>query len=274
MNSKQKRAQKARRMKYLTHLRYAWPVFGAVLILLSLAVPCLQYTTNQTGTEEPISGFALMANAWNEVRACLFGGAQQTNMNLIFSRTVLILLIVFWVLFVFGFAVSVWVWLLWLRYEKTKRNESSEFLWFATLIPNRPVLCILQGLVLPLSVFPYLLSHLYRSMLYVAVDLKSLFLNPLWIGLLTVVGTAVFSCCTAAYEKKSGKNLFGAFKRKENASANGAELSEQEKASGASAAQSREEASAALAKREQAERIARALLRENVEADDRQEEKD
>lgn len=190
------------------YLRYALPLISVVLCLICMAVPMLQYTNNQSGTDEPISAFTLMKNSWDQVRNYLFGTAEQTNGNLIFSRTVLITLILFWILFSVSAVVAVWSLLAVVRYTEKGSEEDLGRIWFVTLIPNRIVLCILSGLMIPLTAFPRLLTVFYRKIIYVAVGLKVYGIDPMITAILLVVAISVLSAVTAGYEKKLAMDPF------------------------------------------------------------------
>ena len=236
--------------------RYLFPLICAVLIFAALCVPCLQYTNNQSGTDEPISAMSLMKNSWDQVRNYLFGTGEQTNGNMQFSQTVLVLLILFWLLFALGVAAAVWAWLAFLRYAEEGRENETGRVWFITLIPNRIVLCVLCALMLPVACFPHVVIWLYRS-IYVAVELKVYVLDPMWLALALYAALILLSSVSAGYEKSLRMDLFRKPKERkgetEETDFDEREGSE-EKTDGLSSAQEN-------AQRAQAERIAR-LLRE------------
>ena len=171
MSNKYERMKKERNIRNWIFLRYSMPLITVVMTLIFMAIPSLQYTNNQSGTDDPISAFTLMKNSWDQVRHYLFGTAEQTNGNIIFSRTVLICLIVFWILFAVSAAVAVWSFFAAMRYTDRETEENRGRIWFLTLIPNRIALTIYGMLMIPLTAFPWLLILLYRN-LYVAVSLK------------------------------------------------------------------------------------------------------
>ena len=74
--------------------RMVTPVASLILMTVSLYIPCLRFTTADTGTGDVISVAALVDNAWNQARKFLFGDGELTEVNEIFSRTVLILVAV------------------------------------------------------------------------------------------------------------------------------------------------------------------------------------
>lgn len=201
MSKKYERMQRARRARNWTLLRYAMPLVSVVLTLIFMAIPSLQYTNNQSGTDDPISAFTLMGNSWDQVRTYLFGTAEQTGGNIIFSRTVLILLIVFWVLFALSAATAIWSLRAGFRYTERDCEDDRGRLWFITLIPNRIALTIYGALMIPLAAFPRILIVLYRN-LYVSVSLEVHGIEPLWVAILLTVGTAILSAVTVKDERK------------------------------------------------------------------------
>ncbi len=250
--NKERRRKQQERRQALIALRYWLPLIWAVLVPLSFCIPCLQYTTNQTGTEEPISGFELMSNAWSYARECLFGGTQQTNGDLQFSGWVVGLLIAFWALYLVGVAAAVWG--LWASYRYVGEDTDREVgrLWFITVIPNRVVLCLLCGLMLPISAFPWLMVPLYR-IIYVAVTLELLFVGPLSVGLLFCGGMIALSAVCAPYERRLCMDAFRKTDEEEDEEEAEDEIDENAEET------AEEDLYLAAVKREQAIRIAKLL---------------
>ena len=201
MSKKYERMRRERKARSLMLLRYSMPMISVLLTLIFMAIPSLQYTDNQSGTQDPISAFTLMGNSWDKVRTYLFGTAEQTNGNIIFSRTVLILLIVFWVLFAVATAVALWSMWAGFRYTDRESEEDRGRLWFITLIPNRIVLTAYGVLMLPLAAFPWMLIGLYKN-LYVAVTLEIRGIAPVWAALFLLAATAILSVLSAKHERR------------------------------------------------------------------------
>ncbi len=218
--------KKKERQRVLSFVRYLCPVIWAVLTPLILLFPTLQYTTNQTGIEDPLSGFGLMSNAWQYSRECLFGTeVEQTAGNLQFSRTVLILIALFWVLYAAGAALSVWGLYARVRYTDRDTDAAPGRLWLVTVIPNRWVLCLGTALMLPVSLFHWLMVPLYRT-LYVSVSLRILGLDPLWLSLFFFLFGAALSVLTASWERAGGYDIFR--KPKEPVAEEGEQTEEEE----------------------------------------------
>ncbi len=202
MSNKYERLKRERRQRAWIFVRYAMPLVSVILCLMFMAIPVLRYTNNQSGTDDPISALTLMKNSWDQVRHYLFGASEQTNGNIIFSRTVLICLILFWILFAVSAVVAVWSLLAVVRYTEKGSEADHGRIWFLTLIPNRIALCILGGLMIPLTAFPRLLIVFYRKIIYVAVELKVYGIDPMIVALALTLVTVVLSVVTAGYEKK------------------------------------------------------------------------
>ncbi len=203
----QKRKKQARE-RAVSLVCYLCPVVWAALTPLTLLIPSLQYNNNQTGTGEPLSALGLMSNAWQYGRECLFGSdVEQTAGNLQFSKTVMLLLVALWLLYLVGAAAALWGLYAYLKFQGSDTDAHSGRLWFVTLIPNRGVLCLLCGLMLPLTLFHWLMVPLYRT-LYVSVSLRILGFDPLWVSGLLLVTCAILWAVTAPKERAGRYDIF------------------------------------------------------------------
>ncbi len=273
MSNKRKQIRVIGQKRGWIYVRYLFPLICALLIFAVLLIPCLQYSNNQSGTDEPISAVRLMKNSWDQVRNYLFGSGTQTNGNIQFSRTVLVLLILFWILFFAGIAVALWAFVAFLHYAEEDRGDQVGRIWFITLIPNRTVLCVLYALMLPLPCFPRIVILLYRS-IYVAVELRIHWLDPMWVAFFLFAVTVVLSCITAKEERALRMDLFRKPKKpvRRDEEKLGEERKEKESAE-PDAVDLTYEKKAEEARRAQAERIARLLRAEQV-SDTENERKD
>ena len=157
------------------------PVF-LTLMTVSLYIPCLRFTTADTGTGETISLAALLGNAWEQVREFLFGAEELSAANETFSWTVLILILVCVLLYLVGAVATVWSSVGAIHYASELKERGTARALYLTLFPNRIATCIWQGLVLPLLAFPRLLVLCYDRVLYYPVILHTTFPEPLLIG--------------------------------------------------------------------------------------------
>ncbi len=162
--------------------RTVFPMAALLLMTVSLCIPCLRFTTADTGTGAVISVASLVKNGWNQARNFLFGGGDLSEVNEIFSWAVLILVAVCVLTYLIAAVLTVWSSVGAIRYALEPKESGTERALYLTLFPNRIVTCAWQGLVLPLLAFPRLLMLCYDKILYYPVILNLTFPEPLLIG--------------------------------------------------------------------------------------------
>ena len=92
-------------MKWI-YLRYIYPSVASFLSFLLLFLPCFRFIT-KGGNNTAVSLFELTRNSWEQGTRCLWGsGIEQSVGNIYFSRSVIIMVAVFYLLFIFAIAVS------------------------------------------------------------------------------------------------------------------------------------------------------------------------
>ena len=175
--------QKQRRARGWVLAKQIYPLVMIVLILISLAIPALRYTTAGTGTREEISQWELMGNSWEQSRQYLFGRAEQTSGNLLFCRAVLGTLIGCGLAFFVGAVATVWYSAGAIYYMMNPAWRGTGRVLYLTLFPNRAVCCLWSVLLLPLLIFPRLLVFYYQRFFYYSVLLNVTFVEPIIIGL-------------------------------------------------------------------------------------------
>lgn len=210
-----KRRQQMRRRTGWIYVRYLFPLLMILLILIAMRIPCLQYTTADTGTNDTISTWELLANSFEQSREILFGTEEQTQTNVSFSRTVLITLIVCTLLFLVGCTVAVWSAVAAFRYARDPKEVNTARIAFITLVPNRTVLCLWLLCLLPLPAFPRLLVLIYQAMMNYAVALDVTFAEPLIIALALWLIHLILSAATANAERELHLDPFQRLKPKE-----------------------------------------------------------
>ena len=206
---KYKKNMRRAKLRRLVLARYLFPLLAILLMIVSLYLPTLQYTTSESGTNDVISASTLIGNAWDSVRETLFGTSEQLQATLRFSKAVLGVLIVSVLLFVIGTAATLFASVGAIRaLNKVEQSNNERALWF-TLFPNRVALSLWQLPLLPLLAFPRLLVSLYRVMLAnSSVSLSATLLEPITVGLLLLIATAVFSGMTAPKERAAQLDPF------------------------------------------------------------------
>ena len=194
------------------YIRYAFPILAILLILLAMRIPCLQFTTADTGKNDVISAWELMGNAWDQARECLFGGMEDpTQASIAFSKVVLTTVIVCHALFWIGSAIAVWALVTAVRCSRSPKEGDRWRIAFITIAPNRTSLCLWLLCLLPLSAFPRLLIIIYETMMNYTVTMNVTFAEPLIIALLLWFLQIVLSAATANAERELDMDLFQTF---------------------------------------------------------------
>ncbi|MBQ9086946.1 MAG: hypothetical protein IJY47_07140 [Clostridia bacterium] len=210
-----KKQREARRRAWIL-ARYIYPIVMVVLVAVSLCIPCMRYTTADTGTNETMSQWELMSNSWEHSRQYLFGSAEQTSSNTLFCRAVFGTLIGFFALFLVGSVAAVWSSVGAFCYFRDPDDRGTGSILYLTLFPNRVAVCLLVALILPMLTFPRLLVFFYERFFHYSVLMNVTFPEPLWIGgvlyLLFLVATVAFAKRERAmgmspYPKKKPRGL-------------------------------------------------------------------
>ena len=191
----------------LVYIRYILPIIFCIAIMCITLAPCLVYTIGTDAPNEAVSLRELFGNSWENVRGYLFGGGEQTIAEHSFSVKLLVVLIVFFVLFAVGFISTVAVAISVLSFFSKRNRRSRAWLAFITVVPNRIVACILQGLTLPLLLLPRLLVPMYKTM-GVAVTLTTTGIEPLIWGIVFFVISVALSIVSSFVEKETGLDAF------------------------------------------------------------------
>ena len=193
--------------KVLVYIRYILPIILCIATIFITLVPCLSYTTGTNAPGEPISLRELFGNSWDNVRAYLFSGQEQSPALHGFSVKLLVILIVFFILFAVGFISTVAVAVCALGFISKRDRRSRTWLWFITLVPNRIVACILQGLTLPLLFLPRAVVPMYRTM-GETVTLTTTGIEPMVWGIIFMVISVALSVFSSFAEKELKLDAF------------------------------------------------------------------
>ena len=210
MNYLQQKRQ--RRRAAWIYIRYAFPLLAILLILIAMRIPCLQFTTADTGTNDVISAHELMGNAWEQARQCLFGGMDDpTQASIAFSKVVLTTMIVCHTLFLIGATICVWAFVTAVRFFRSPKEGDRWRIAFVTLSPNRTVLCLWFLCLVPIPAFPRLLVIIYQTMMNYTVTMDVTFAEPLILALFLWLVQIILSAATANAERESHMDLFPSF---------------------------------------------------------------
>ena len=190
------------------YLRYLLPILVVIGMIIAMLIPCLRYTTAQTGTNDTISGMELCRNTWDNVRSYLFGVAKQEADTLMFSKVTLAILISCLLLFLVGAVAAVWSSVGAFCYFRNPQSRGTGRILFVTLFPNRIVTVLLSALTLPLLAFPRILILCYEKILHVGVLLNVTFAEPLVIGAILFAVTVLVTLLTIPLERRLGMDPF------------------------------------------------------------------
>ena len=185
-----------------------FPFAMILLILISLFIPCLRYTTADTGTGETISQWELMGNSWEQSRQYLFGNGEQSSSNTLFCRAVLGTLIGTFISFLLGAVATVLSAAGALYYIKNPEWRGTGRALYLTLFGGRVFSLLWSVLLLPLLTFPRILISFYERYYHYRVLLNVTFPEPMVIGgvlFLLLIGLTVGF---AKWEERMGLSPF------------------------------------------------------------------
>ena len=191
----------------LVYIRYILPIIFCIAIWCITFVPCLAFATGGNAPAEPISLRELFGNSWENVRVYLFSGGEQSPALHGFSVKMLTVLIVFFVLFAVGFISTFVVAFSVFSFFSKRNRRSRAWLAFITFIPNRIVVCILQGFTLPLLFLPRLVIPMYKTM-GEAVTLTTTGIEPMIWGIVFFAVSVVLSIVSSFVEKRIDLDAF------------------------------------------------------------------
>ncbi len=241
-----------------TRLIYVRYVLPPVLMLLSVAmafIPSYKYIIGGK-MNETLSFAGLLNNRFSAARQVIFATAEQDAANLLFSKTVFWILAVCALLWLAAFAAAVYSAIVALKYFMSRNESGAEQsrTMFITFFPSRAVLCAVEGLILPLVLFPYILPLLYKNIRSYSVSLVLAAPDAMIFTAVSLLAVYILSILCAPMERTLNADLF----KKHKAFANKDESEDGDYAA--------EQAStASLSKRERAEQNER--IRRLLEGD-------
>ena len=206
--------QKQTRARACILAKNLYPIAMILLILVSLFIPCLRYTTADTGTGQTLSQWELMENSWEQSREYLFGNGERTSGNTLFCRAVFGTLIGCGLAFLVGAVATVWYSAGALYYVKNPQWRGTGRALYLTLFPNRVVCCLWSILPLPMLIFPRLLVFFYQRYFYYKVLLNVTFPEPMVIGGVLLAVLIGLSLGFAKWETQMGLSPYQKKKRR------------------------------------------------------------
>ena len=196
--------------KILIYTRYILPLIALIVTLIMFFVPTHRFRAESKWGEQ-VSAFKLMSNSWEKSRVILFGGGENTGADLLFSRTLFSLIIVFVILFVFSVVVSAWSLFTAMKYFISDNRDSAEDTKriFNVFFPNRIVLCICSAVGIAAGLMPYVVNYLYTTV-YSDDSFMMVLEAPdsLIVGGALVVASIVLSAVCAPLERGFDADIF------------------------------------------------------------------
>lgn len=200
---------KKRTKQKLIYLRYILPPVLMLLILAAMLIPSYRYVSDGD-INDTISAFSLIGNSYGQAREVLFGTDEQTNANLLFSRVLLIYILVATVLYAVALAAAIYSAVVAVRYFGSDDEEGAERsrTLFITFFPNRIILSIAEALCLGLAAFPYIMRPLYGGIYGMNVALILMAPDGLIIGGVLIIAIFILSAVCAPMERAFGADVF------------------------------------------------------------------
>ncbi len=192
--------------KKIVYARYLLPVAVAAVLVILMLLPCYRFK-DENGLRTAVSLFGLMGNSWDTVREYMFGGGEVQAVTLDFARTVMATVIALCVSLAVGVAVCVYSLVAALGFFRDGLVSKSR-LMFVTLTVNRAVLCVLQGLMLPMFFLPSLLVYFYRSILAYEVTAVYTPFNLLYIAIFLYAAVVVLTAISKKWEMLCDMNIY------------------------------------------------------------------
>lgn len=193
----------------LIYLRYILPGVLIALMLIVAFLPCYRFIA-EGELRETMSLSTLVSNSWEECREILFAKTGQTRGQLLFARTILIMIILFVILYIAALAVSIWSAIVAIKLFASDDEDGAERarLTFITFVPNRIILTLIQALAAPVALIPYFMPLIYRHALSLNVKFTLATVDPFIFILASLVAILTLSIITAPYERRFDADVF------------------------------------------------------------------
>ena len=200
----------------LIYARYIVPPIMLLLTFCAMFIPSYQYVVEGKLVDKN-SLFALVANSFDTARHVVFATAEQDAAYLLFSRIVMIFIIVSALLFLLAFAVSIYSAFVGFRCILSDDEQGTEKIrtFFITLIPNRIFLCILEALCIPITLFPYVLPRIWDAIWSKYMGLALMAPDALIVACVSVIATVSLCIVSAPSERLLEVDVFKKSKKVE-----------------------------------------------------------
>ena len=196
--------------KKLIYARYILPPVLMLVTLALMLIPAYLFVVDGEVNAERVSALKLMSNSYEQARLALFGGEEQTEATLLFSKILLTLTVLLPLLFTVALAAAIYSAVIALIYFNGNDEERAERYrtLFITLIPNRICLCAIEALIIPLCLFPYVMSPLYKWVFSMNVVMTLNAPDGLIVGGLSIAIIIALSVVCATMERQFEVDIF------------------------------------------------------------------
>lgn len=180
-----------------------------LLILAAMLIPSYKYVAGGE-IRNTFSAFGLLDSFFSAAREVIFATAEQEAPNLLFSQFVFWIIIISSLLWLIAFIASLYSMIVAIKYFTGTDVESAERsrTLFITFFPNRVLLSAVQALVIPLALFPYLLSPLYGNIVGVKVSVVLCAPDALMVSALCLAVIFTLSAVCVRFEKRFDADVF------------------------------------------------------------------
>ena len=203
-----KRKNRDSKAMALIYVRYILPAVLCLVLVGLTFVPNLRYSI-ASGTIDEMSVAQRLDNDWYSARVALFGSSELSVLGMNFYRVLIVLIPALVLLFIIGFTSCVTVAAVAILYINSNRfRQTRERIWFIILIPNRIVVCVLQGLTLPVLFYSRIIVLLFERVYNTDVLLNVTFPEVWVFGLVFFALSVGLSAVSAKYERRLDADPF------------------------------------------------------------------
>lgn len=196
--------------KFFIYGRYLFPIFFHIAIIVTAFIPSYRFIVDgDVGEAMSLKDFISLY--WEKSRNVLFGTAgEYTGSDEVFSTIMFSAIIIFAILFLIAFAISVWNAIVAFRVFLSDDEESAERgrKFFVVFVPNRIVSVILTSLGFFITLLPYFISPISSLTGAGTVKLVIETIDPLLLAAVLIVVFCIISIASAYFEKEMSVDIF------------------------------------------------------------------
>ncbi len=192
--------------KVLIYVRYALPAFLHIVTFVMFFIPVYRF-----GVGDCMSLTDFISLYWDKTRDVLFGtGGDYTGSDETFATIMFAAIIIFAILFIVSFVISVWTAIVAFRVFLCNDEDSAER-WrrfFVVFVPNRIIAFILSSLGITITLLPYFITPLSTLTGSDTVNMVLEGPDAFTIGLVLLLLLLILSVCSSYVEKYVGVDVF------------------------------------------------------------------